>query len=76
MMGGLLVRKASMVRLAAQRSAGIPMVFKSIEDFVERSSASVGSPQQVIDKVDRYHEQLGHEVIHLSADADGVTASQ
>jgi alkanesulfonate monooxygenase SsuD/methylene tetrahydromethanopterin reductase-like flavin-dependent oxidoreductase (luciferase family) len=76
MMGGLLVRKASMVRLAAQRSAGIPMVFESIEDFVELSSALVGSPQQVIDKVDRYHEQLGHEVIHLSADADGVTASQ
>jgi hypothetical protein len=30
----------------------------------------------VIDKVSRYHEQLGHEVIHLSADADGVTAAQ
>jgi hypothetical protein len=27
----------------------------------------------VIDKVGRYHEQLGHEVMHLSADADGVT---
>jgi alkanesulfonate monooxygenase SsuD/methylene tetrahydromethanopterin reductase-like flavin-dependent oxidoreductase (luciferase family) len=76
MMGGLLVRKASMVRLAARRSAGIPVVFESIEDFVERSSALVGSPQQAIDKVDRYHERLGHEVIHLSADADGVTASQ
>jgi alkanesulfonate monooxygenase SsuD/methylene tetrahydromethanopterin reductase-like flavin-dependent oxidoreductase (luciferase family) len=36
----------------------------------------VGSPQQVIDKVGRYHEQFGHEVIHLSADADGVTVSQ
>ena len=63
-------------RLAAQRRAGIPVVFESVEDFVERSSALVGSPQQVIDKVGRYHEQLGHEVIHLSADADGVTAGQ
>jgi alkanesulfonate monooxygenase SsuD/methylene tetrahydromethanopterin reductase-like flavin-dependent oxidoreductase (luciferase family) len=63
-------------RLAAQRRVGIPVVFESIEDFVERSSALVGSPEQVIDKVGRYHDQLGHEVMHLSADADGVTANQ
>jgi alkanesulfonate monooxygenase SsuD/methylene tetrahydromethanopterin reductase-like flavin-dependent oxidoreductase (luciferase family) len=52
------------------------VVFESIEDFVERSSALIGSPQQVIDKVSRYHQQLGHEVIHLSAEADGVTVAQ
>jgi alkanesulfonate monooxygenase SsuD/methylene tetrahydromethanopterin reductase-like flavin-dependent oxidoreductase (luciferase family) len=63
-------------RLAFQRCAGLPVVFESIEDFVDRSSALIGSPQQVIDKVGRYHEQLGHEVIHLSAEADGVTVSQ
>lgn len=63
-------------RLAFQRRAGLPVVFESIEDFVDRSSALIGSPQQVIDKVGRYHEQLGHEVIHLSAEADGVTAHQ
>ncbi len=63
-------------RLAVQRRAGMPAVFDSIEDFIERSSALVGSPEQVIDKVGRYHEQLGHEVIHLSADADGLTPSQ
>src|SRR5277367_6085119 len=63
-------------RLAAQRRVGFPVVFESIEDFVWRSSALVGSPEQVIDKVGRYHEQLGHEVMHLSADADGVTVSQ
>jgi alkanesulfonate monooxygenase SsuD/methylene tetrahydromethanopterin reductase-like flavin-dependent oxidoreductase (luciferase family) len=63
-------------RLAFQRRAGLPVVFDSIEDFVARSSALVGSPQQVIDKVGRYNEQFGHEVIHLSADADGVTISQ
>src|SRR5271170_1360480 len=63
-------------RLAFARRAGIPTAFESIEDFVERSSALVGSPAQVIDKVGRYHEQLGHEAMHLSADADGVTPDQ
>ncbi|MDT4937867.1 MAG: hypothetical protein QOG80_1538 [Pseudonocardiales bacterium] len=69
-------RLAFEARLAFQRRAGLPVVFESIEDFVDRSSALVGSPQQVIDKVGRYHEQFGHEVIHLSADADGVTVGQ
>src|ERR1700744_1498499 len=63
-------------RRDAQRRIGFPTVFDSMEDFVARSSALVGSPEQVIDKVGRYHEQLGHEVMHLSADADGVTAGQ
>lgn len=63
-------------RLAFARQGGIPALFESIEDFVERSSALVGSPEQVIDKVGRYHERLGHEVMHLSADVDGVTPSQ
>jgi alkanesulfonate monooxygenase SsuD/methylene tetrahydromethanopterin reductase-like flavin-dependent oxidoreductase (luciferase family) len=54
----------------------MPVAFDSVEDFVERSSALVGSPQQVIEKVGRYHEQLGHEAMHLSADADGVTVSR
>lgn len=63
-------------RLAFARRAGLPVVFESIEDFIERSSALVGSPAQVVDKVARYHEQLGHEVMHLSADADGVTPLQ
>jgi len=36
-------------RLAFQRRAGLPVVFESIEDFVDRSSALIGSPQQVID---------------------------
>jgi alkanesulfonate monooxygenase SsuD/methylene tetrahydromethanopterin reductase-like flavin-dependent oxidoreductase (luciferase family) len=63
-------------RLVFARRAGIPVAFESIEDFVERSSALVGSPEQLIDKVGRYHDQLGHEVMHLGADADGVTADQ
>jgi alkanesulfonate monooxygenase SsuD/methylene tetrahydromethanopterin reductase-like flavin-dependent oxidoreductase (luciferase family) len=63
-------------RLAAQRHAGFPVVFESVEDYIERSSALVGSPEQVIDKVGRYHDQLGHEVMHLSADAEGVQPAQ
>jgi alkanesulfonate monooxygenase SsuD/methylene tetrahydromethanopterin reductase-like flavin-dependent oxidoreductase (luciferase family) len=69
-------RPAFEARLAAQRKAGMPVVFDSIHDLVARSSALVGSPEQVIDKVGRYHEQLGQEVTHLSADAAGVTADQ
>ncbi|AII08957.1 alkanesulfonate monooxygenase SsuD/methylene tetrahydromethanopterin reductase-like flavin-dependent oxidoreductase (luciferase family) [Rhodococcus wratislaviensis] len=59
-------------RLDFARRAGLPVVFETVEDFVERSSALIGSPQQVIDKVQRYHEQFGHEVIHLSADRVGT----
>jgi alkanesulfonate monooxygenase SsuD/methylene tetrahydromethanopterin reductase-like flavin-dependent oxidoreductase (luciferase family) len=69
-------RLAFETRLAFARRVGLPVVFESMEDFVERSSALIGSPQQIIDKVGRYHEQFGHEVIHLSAEADGVTAGQ
>jgi alkanesulfonate monooxygenase SsuD/methylene tetrahydromethanopterin reductase-like flavin-dependent oxidoreductase (luciferase family) len=36
----------------------------------------IGSPQQIIDKVHRYHEQFGHSVLHLHADAGGVTDAQ
>jgi alkanesulfonate monooxygenase SsuD/methylene tetrahydromethanopterin reductase-like flavin-dependent oxidoreductase (luciferase family) len=69
-------RLAFETRLAFARRVGLPVVFESLEDFVARSSALIGSPQQVIDKVGRYHERLGHEVMHLSADADGVTLEQ
>ncbi|MCY0938222.1 LLM class flavin-dependent oxidoreductase [Streptomyces sp. H34-S4] len=55
--------------LAAQRHLGVEPVFPTLEDFVERSSALIGSPQQVIEKVHRYHERLGHTVLHLQADA-------
>ena len=51
-------------------------VFHSLEDAIERSSALIGSPQQIIDKVLRYHEQMGHEVLHVSADSAGLTTTQ
>ncbi|MRH85969.1 LLM class flavin-dependent oxidoreductase [Nocardia sp. SYP-A9097] len=63
-------------RTAAARKFNVPIVFDTVEDFVERSSALIGSPAQVLDKLHRYHEQLGHEVLHLSADADGRTDKQ
>ncbi|MFE9680932.1 LLM class flavin-dependent oxidoreductase [Streptomyces sp. NPDC006285] len=62
--------------LAFQQRLGVEPVFATLEDFVERSSALIGSPQQVIDKVHRYHEQFGHSVLHLHADAGGLTHAQ
>ena len=35
-----------------------------------------GTPQQIIDKVLRYHEQMSHEVLHISADGAGLTPAQ
>ncbi len=61
---------------AFQQKLGLQPVFADVEDFVARSSALIGSPQQVIDKVHRYHGQLGHSVMHLHADAGGLTDAQ
>jgi alkanesulfonate monooxygenase SsuD/methylene tetrahydromethanopterin reductase-like flavin-dependent oxidoreductase (luciferase family) len=63
-------------QLAFRRRLGLTPVFTSLEDFVERSSALIGSPQQVIEKVHRYHAQFGHSVLHLAADAGGLTDAQ
>ena len=63
-------------RQAAFKRQGVPPVFHSLEDAIERSSALIGSPQQIIDKVLRYHEQLGHEVLALNADGAGLTPEQ
>ena len=63
-------------RQAAMHTRGITPVFHSLEDAIERSSALIGSPQQIIEKVHRYHEQLGHEVLHVNADAAGLTPEQ
>ena len=63
-------------RLAFQKRLGLPTVFPTLEDFVQRSSALIGSPAQIVDKVHRYHEQFGHSVLHLHADGDGLTDRQ
>jgi alkanesulfonate monooxygenase SsuD/methylene tetrahydromethanopterin reductase-like flavin-dependent oxidoreductase (luciferase family) len=57
---------------ALMSSVGVTPVFADIDDFIERSSALVGSPQQVVEKVRRYHEHLGHTILHVSADASGL----
>ncbi|HXW45952.1 MAG TPA: LLM class flavin-dependent oxidoreductase [Streptosporangiaceae bacterium] len=62
--------------LAMQRRMGMEPVFPTLEDFVERSSALIGSPEQVIDKVHRYHDQFGHSVMHLHAEPSGLTTAQ
>ncbi|MFI6937844.1 LLM class flavin-dependent oxidoreductase [Streptomyces sp. NPDC050418] len=62
--------------LAFQKESGLPVVFETLEDFADRSSALIGSPQQIIDKVHRYHEQFGHTVLHVQADAGGLTDEQ
>ncbi|MCD2099262.1 LLM class flavin-dependent oxidoreductase [Rhodococcus rhodochrous] len=63
-------------RLEFARETGLPVVFETVEDFVERSSALIGSPQQVIDKVLRYHERFGHEVMHVTADRGGFSVAE
>lgn len=50
--------------VADLRAHGVEPQFGTLEDAVERGSLLVGSPQQVVDKVGRYHEALGHEVLH------------
>ncbi|MCF2528767.1 LLM class flavin-dependent oxidoreductase [Yinghuangia soli] len=59
-------------QLAFMQQHGIEPVFATYEDYLERSSALIGSPQQIVEKVHRYHEHLGHTVLHLSADATGL----
>ena len=63
-------------RLAAFRNVGVEPVFPTLEDAIERSSILVGSPEQIVDKIGRYHERFGHEVMHLHADGDGLTEKQ
>ena len=62
--------------LARQRGFGLEPVFLTFEDYLARSSALIGSPEQIIDKVGRYHEQLGHSILHLHADGDGLTKAR
>jgi alkanesulfonate monooxygenase SsuD/methylene tetrahydromethanopterin reductase-like flavin-dependent oxidoreductase (luciferase family) len=59
-----------------QKKLGLAPAFTDFDDFVARSSALIGSPRQVIEKVHRYHEQFGHSVMHLHADAGGLTDAQ
>lgn len=61
-------------RFAAQqafaRRLGVHPVFSSLEDAIDRGSYFVGSPQQVVDQVHRYHRALGHELQHVAGIGD------
>lgn len=63
-------------QLAFQAQHGLDPVFTSVEDFAERSSALIGSPAQIIEKVHRYHDRFGHSVLHLQADRVGQTPAE
>jgi alkanesulfonate monooxygenase SsuD/methylene tetrahydromethanopterin reductase-like flavin-dependent oxidoreductase (luciferase family) len=63
-------------QLRMMKRMGVDPVFSTLEDFVERSSALIGSPQQVVDKVHRYYAQLGHRVLHIRAEASGLSETQ
>ncbi|WP_031464368.1 LLM class flavin-dependent oxidoreductase [Sciscionella sediminilitoris] len=65
-------RPAFAAHLALQQRLGVSPVFPTLEDFAARSSALIGSPEQILDKVHRYHEQLGHTVLHLPAETSGI----
>ncbi|MFJ9690940.1 LLM class flavin-dependent oxidoreductase [Kitasatospora sp. NPDC101183] len=61
----------ALVNSAAGKHNNSP--FTSLEDALERGSALVGSPQQVIEKLHRYHEAFGNEVVGIGV--DGLTES-
>ncbi|WP_018658219.1 LLM class flavin-dependent oxidoreductase [Actinomadura flavalba] len=84
---GLYVAPRSQDALAAYRplfnarlkmfaDRGIDPVFPTLEDAVERGSILVGSPQQLVDKLLAQHERLGHEVVHVQAEPDGLGAAR
>ena len=54
----------------------IEPVFPTLEGFVARSSALIGSPQQILEKVRRYREQFGHTVMRLQAEPSGLTPAE
>lgn len=48
--------------------------FSGLEDAIERGSLLVGSPDSVIEKILRYYEGFGHQVLAISV--DGLTEAE
>ncbi|KNX37965.1 LLM class flavin-dependent oxidoreductase [Luteipulveratus halotolerans] len=46
--------------------------FTTVEEFIEQGSALVGSREQVIDKLGRYHEAFGHELTGIPLEVPGL----
>ncbi|WP_410631053.1 LLM class flavin-dependent oxidoreductase [Amycolatopsis sp. cmx-4-83] len=63
-------------RQALRRGIGQTPAFPTVEDFVERSPALIGSPEQVVDKVHRLHEVFGHRAQCFSVEPEGLTDAQ
>lgn len=49
------------------------VLFHSFEDYLERSAALVGSPQQIIDKLAAYQEAYGYSAISIPGHPDHST---
>jgi alkanesulfonate monooxygenase SsuD/methylene tetrahydromethanopterin reductase-like flavin-dependent oxidoreductase (luciferase family) len=51
-------------------------IYAGYNDFLELGSALVGSPQQVIDKVRRYHQAFGNRLIAIGGHPGNLTHEQ
>jgi alkanesulfonate monooxygenase SsuD/methylene tetrahydromethanopterin reductase-like flavin-dependent oxidoreductase (luciferase family) len=68
-------RFAAMVASSGQLP-GTFTIYDSYGDFLERGSALVGSPQQVIDKVGRYHDAFGNRLIAIGGHPGNLSHGQ
>lgn len=50
--------------------------FEDLEDVIRNGPALIGSVAEVRDKIGRYREALGHEVLSLSLEGGGLTDGQ
>jgi alkanesulfonate monooxygenase SsuD/methylene tetrahydromethanopterin reductase-like flavin-dependent oxidoreductase (luciferase family) len=67
---------ASMLRTSNHSLPGTSTIWDSYETFLEHSSALVGSPGQIIDKVHRYYDKLGQTVLTVSGHQRGLSRTQ
>lgn len=58
-------RLVESIQKADHHLPGTRTDFADYEDYLERGSALVGSPQQVIDKIGRYHAEFGNTAISI-----------
>jgi alkanesulfonate monooxygenase SsuD/methylene tetrahydromethanopterin reductase-like flavin-dependent oxidoreductase (luciferase family) len=45
----------------------------TVEDYIEKTAALVGSPQQIIDIILAQHQHFQHDLMHLHVDAGALT---
>ncbi len=60
--------------MASPGAAHNNLPFTTLEEFLERGSVLVGSPEQIIDKFGRYHAAFGHELSGISTENPGLAA--